>query len=333
MDVTIKDIARECGVNVSTVSRSLSGSYGVREQTRQQVLEAAKRMNYRPNRVARAMATGKSQTLALVISDVRNPFFAELARGAEDAAYAAGFDLILCNSDLDAGKQMQYIRSLIGKRVDGIVMNSVTPLSRSERAELGGYGVPIVVLNRVAGLEGFSSVAADNVAGGRMAGEYLIGMGHRQIGHLTGRKLQGNLNDRTLGFLEAVEAAGAVEVELLRGQHSMEGGYELTHVLMGRPMNITAIFAANDAMAFGAIRALMELGKQVPREISLIGFDNVELGAIVHPPLTTIQQPKYEMGKAAVEILLSRRDALDLPEHRVLGVRLIERQSTRRISG
>lgn len=331
MDVTLKDLARECGVNVSTVSRSLSGSYGVNAETRKRVLNAAERLNYRPNRVARAMATGKSHTLALVISDVRNPFFAELARGAEDAAFAAGYDLILCNSDLDPAKQLHYIRTLIGKRVDGIAMNAVTPLSRDEQAELASYGVPIVLLNRVAGSEAFSSVAADNLQGGLLAGNHLIALGHRCLGHLTGPRRQGNVNDRTSGFLKAAESAAGVEVHVLRGAHTMQGGYELARLLLERHPQVTAVFAANDAMAFGAIRALTEAGRRIPEDISLIGYDNVELSAIVQPPLTTIHQSKSELGRAAVQMLLSHTGKSALPEHRVLGVRLIERHSCRPI--
>jgi DNA-binding LacI/PurR family transcriptional regulator len=329
MDVTIKDIARACGVDVSTVSRSLSGSYGVKESTRRKVVEAAKRLKYRANHVARTMATGRSNTYGLMISDIRNPFFSELARGAEDAAYAAGCELILCNADLDPAKQMRYLHSLIGKRVDGIVINSVAPLSAAERAELAEFAVPIVLLNRMAGSSKFSTVVADNREGGALAARHLLGLGHRKIGHITGPNLQGNLNDRTHGFLKAVGKKAAVQV--LRGQHSMEGGYELTRRLMEQLPGMTALFAANDAMAFGAIRALSEMGKRIPTDVSLVGFDNVDMAAIVHPPLTTVHQPKYETGKAALEILLNLRESPETMEHRVLGVRLIERESCRRL--
>ena len=149
MAVTIKDVARESGVNVSTVSRALNGGYGVHRDTREHVMAVAARLNYRPNRVARGLVTGRSHTLGLVVSDIRNPFFAELARGAEDAARGASCDLVLCNGDLDPDKQMSYVRSLIEKRVDGILMNSVARLSRKQQQELASCGVPIVLLNRV----------------------------------------------------------------------------------------------------------------------------------------------------------------------------------------
>ena len=148
MAVTIKDVARESGVNVSTVSRALNGEYGVHADTREHVVAVAERLRYRPNRVARGLVTGRSHTLALVVSDIRNLFFAEVARGAEDAAYRAGYDLVLCNSDLDAEKQMRYVQSLMEKRVDGILMNSVAALSKKQQEQLSGIGVPIVLLNR-----------------------------------------------------------------------------------------------------------------------------------------------------------------------------------------
>src|SRR6266567_1020622 len=150
MAITIKDVARESGVNVSTVSRALNGEYGVHAETREHVQAVAQRLSYRPNRVARGLVTGKSHTLGLVVSDIRNMFFAEVARGAEDAAYRAGYDLVICNSDLDAEKQMRYVQSLAEKRVDGILMNSVAELSKKQVEQLSGIGVPIVLLNRAA---------------------------------------------------------------------------------------------------------------------------------------------------------------------------------------
>ena len=327
---TIKDVARESGVNISTVSRALNNSYGVHPRTVQRVMAAAKRLNYRPNRVARGLVTGRSHSLGLIVSDIRNPFFAEIARGAEDAARAAGCDLVLCNSDLDAEKQMGYVRSLLSKRVDGILMNSVSALSRKHQAELAACGVPIVLLNRSAPSRLFSTVCADNERGGALAARYLLERGHRKIAHLTGPRRHGNLSDRARGFVRALKSARpAVEPVILRGNYNYTGGAELTHQLLDQHPDITAIFAANDIMAFGVVRAAMERGLRIPEDVSLIGFDNIEFASILHPPLTTIHQPKYEIGYAAVEILLrlAQSKSKAAPEHRILGVELIERQS------
>ena len=332
MPVTIKDVARESGVNISTVSRALNDEYGVHPDTREHVVAVANRLKYRPNRVARGLVTGRSHTLALVVSDIRNPFFAEVARGAEDAARAGGCDLVLCNSDLDASKQMQYIHSLLEKRVDGILMNSVAVLTRAQQKDLDRCPVPIVLLNRAASRKTFSTVCADNEAGGALAAEYLLRLGHRAIGHISGPHHHGNMTGRARGFLNAILVSGIdLEPIVLHGENSFPGGYELTGQLLRQHPHVTAIFAANDIMAFGAARAIYESGRRIPDDVSLIGFDNVELSSVVHPPLTTIHQPKYEIGKIAVEILLklAQKNSNRKPEDRVLGVELIERQSCR----
>lgn len=319
---------------MSTVSRSLNGSYGVNEETRQKIIEAARRLNYVPNRVARGLATGRSQSLALLISDIRNPFFAEVARGAEDAAFASGYDLILGNADLDRERQMLYLRSLVAKRVDGLIINSVSGLEESEVDELLDYGVPIVLLNRSDNVQNLSTVSCDNFEGGFLAGQHLIGLGHRNIAHLSGPRQHGNLTERAKGFMRAIHQAGeAVRAVVLHGDQNHLGGYLLTRKLLASQPAITGISTANDAMAFGVIRALLEHGKKIPADISLIGFDNLELAAILQPPLTTVHQPKYEMGEAAVQILVRQIVRPESgPEHRVLGVQLVERESCRRIN-
>jgi LacI family transcriptional regulator len=333
MPVTIKDIARQSGVNISTVSRALNDAYGVHQETRRHVLAVAARLNYRPNRVARGLATGRSHTLALIVSDIRNPFFAEVARGAEDAARAGGCDLVLCNSDLDPGKQMEYVASLLEKQVDGILMNSVTDLNRKQQDQLAASGVPIVLLNRSAASKSFSTVCADNEAGGVLAAQYLLRLGHQNIAHLTGPRRHGNMTDRARGFLRVLKATNPPRrLTVLHGENSFLGGYTLAKKLLLQQPEVSAIFAANDLIAFGAIRAMLELGRRVPEDISLIGFDNVDLAGVVHPPLTTIHQPKYEMGRAAVETLLrlARNKDKPVPEHLLLGVELIERESCRK---
>ena len=329
MPITIKDVARESGVNVSTVSRALNGEYGVHAGTREHVLAVAKRLRYRPNRVARGLVTGRSHTLALVVSDIRNPFFAEVARGAEDAAYAAGYDLVLCNSDLDAEKQLRYVQSLLEKRVDGILMNSVAALGKKQVEQLSAIGLPIVLLNRSAPRNAFSTICADNGAGGALAGSYLWKLGHRKIAHLTGPRRHGNMTERAQGFARSLLAARKpVRPVVLHGRNNFQGGVELAQKLLATHPGVTAIFAGSDMMAFGVIRALTAAGRRIPDDVSVIGFDNVELSAIVNPSLTTIHQPKYEIGQAAVEILLRLAGgAHQAPEHRLFGVRLVERRS------
>jgi LacI family transcriptional regulator len=330
---TLKDVARLAGVNVSTASRALAGGYGVKDKTRRKVLAIAQQLNYRPNSIARGLVTGKSRTIGMLVSDIRNLFFAEFARGAEDAAYAAGYDVVLCNSDLDPEKQWAYLRSLREKRVAGILMNSVSNFSEDQQDELARYGVPIVLLNRPAGaVQRFSTVSADNLIGGELAANYLIGLGHRIIAHLTGPRHHGNLTARCQGFLKACQSSTAkIKPIVLYGEQTYTGGYEMTNKLLSQHRDVTGIFAANDTMAFGVLRALQERGLSVPGDISLLGFDNLELSGIISPPLTTINQPKYELGRAAVEILLNQTNSETewSPEHRLFGVNLVERKSCR----
>ena len=316
-------------MDVSTVSRSLNGSYGIHKETREKVLAIAAELNYRPNRVARGLATGRSHTVGLVVSDIRNPFFAEIARGAEDAAFAAGCDLVLCNSDLDAEKQMHYIQSLLDKRVDGLVMNSVGSLDRSQQEFLAGSGVPVVLLNRPRSDSNFSTVTADNPEGGFRAASHLMQFGHLRIAHLTGPRDDGNLRERSRGFLRALAGHAGASPIVVHGDHTFAGGFAMMSALLRNDPAVTAVFAGNDVIAFGAVRAILEAGLRVPDDISIVGFDDIELASVIHPPLTTVRQPKYETGKAAIEILLAGadRNRPSLPEHRVLDIELIERQS------
>ncbi len=321
-------------MDVSTVSRALNGRAGVRKEVRERILTAAARLNYRPNLVARGLVTGKSNTIGLLVSDIRNPFFAESTRGAEDAAHQAGLDIVLCNSDLDPAKQMRYFLSLLDKRVGGIVMNSVAPLTPADRKRIASSGTPVVLFSRAPQSSIFSTVTCDNERGGYLAGEYLAGLGHTIVAHFTGAVHHPNLDDRWKGFVKGMERAGSgVKPVLLTGTHHSRGGSEMVERLLKNHPKVTAIFAASDTIAFGAARALYAAGVRIPDDISLMGFDDVEHASIMHPPLTTISTPIYEMGKAAVEVLIGQINRKDLvPEHRKFGVRLVERESCRNLA-
>lgn len=324
----LQDVADATGVTLATASRALNGAYGVHPDTRKRVLEAAAHLDYKANRFARGLVTGRSNAIGLIISDIRNSYFADMARGAEDAAYIAGLDILLCNSDVDSGKQMHYINSLIEKRVDGIIMNSVATLSKEEQEYISASGIPVVLLNRAADNTLFSTVCADNERGGRLMAECLLNHGHRNIVHFTGPRNNSNLSLRTKGFLEGLRQAGKVEASVVHGLHTMEGGYQMAKNLLRSPGKVTAISTANDTVAFGVIKAALEMGVEIPGDISLGGFDDVELAALVHPPLTTVRQPKYEIGAAALEMVTKLASSKHrVPEHRVLGVELIKRAS------
>jgi LacI family transcriptional regulator len=334
--VTLKKIAEEAGVDVSTVSRALAGTYGVRKDTRERVLEVARKFQYRPNLIARGLVTGHSQSIGLLISDIRNPFFAEVARGAEDAAFRAAHDLVLCNSDLNQPKQMRYIRSLLDKNVTGIIMHSVTTLGAGERDELAGCGVRIVLLDRQGTTQPFSTVSADNHLGGLLAAQHLIELGHRVIAHLNGPRQHTTFAERSRGFLEAVQQSGEkVATISMNSDPTSLCGYEMTRKLLAENRDVTGIVAGNDLIALGAMRAATECGVSIPDDLSVIGYDNIDVCDLIHPPLTTIHQPKYEMGQAAVEMLLqssNKTDETRVTEHRLFGVTLVQRQSCKPVN-
>lgn len=327
---TIRDVARETGLDISTVSRCLSGKSSVHPETRERVLAVAERLNYLPNRFARGLVTGVSHTLGLIISDIRNPFFAELARGVEDAAYSAGFDLVVCNSDLDPVKHSRYMSSLASKGVDGLIVNWAAKMDTAKEEELLSYGVPIVLLSSPAGIRKLPTVSIDNEQGGFLVGSYLLKLGHRRLALLTGPEDQSHIVERQRGFLKALDdSARRASAVVLHGDQTFLGGYRLAWRVISDHPEITAVFTHNDAMAFGALKAFAEVGRRVPEEISVVGFDNVDISQMVQPALTTIEQPKYEIGKAAVEVLLTSngRSKLAKPINRIFGVNLIERQS------
>lgn len=330
MAVTLKDISREAGVDIATVSRALNGSYGVHKRTREKVLAVARQLNYRVNLVARELAVGKSHTIGLLVPDLGNHFVTEVVRGAEDIAYAAGYHILLCHSYLDSAREAQYMRSLLDKRVEGILMHSVQTLSHAEVDELNNSGIPVVLLCRPPSATTFSGVCVNHFEGGMLVGEHLRELGHRKMAVLSGPRGHGNFAEQTKGFLKATSSVDGPPPIVMNGPPSFEGGYRMARKLIEQNADVTGIFAANDVTAFGVMRAAKEGGLRIPEDVSLVGFNNVELADVVNPPLTTIHQPKYEMGQAAVEILLSlaKNGLQRVPEQREFGVRLVQRRST-----
>lgn len=332
--VTLQSVAKAAGVTIATASRSLNDLYGVHPETRARVLRMAEKMHYTPNQFARGLVTGRSNMIGLIVSDVRNSYFAEVARGVEDAALEAGRDVMLCNSDLNAERQMKLILSLLDKRAEAIIMNSVATLSSKDQMQIAAAGVPIVLLNRTGEHTRFSTVSADNEKGGALAAEYLISNGHKNVINLTGPRRHTNLARRSAGFLAVMNRLRGAKVNTVHAIHTLEGGYEAGREFFRNLNGATAVFAGNDAMAFGVMRAAIELNFNIPKDISLIGFDDVELASLSFPPLTTIHQPKYEAGRAAFEIvnqLLNSKKRT--PRHQVLDVNLVERSSVAQLKG
>ncbi len=337
--VTIQDVAARSGVSISTVSRVVTGAVAVEPATSERVREAISALGYRPNLLARSFRRRVTHTIGLLVPDNSTPFFAELARTIEDAGFAEGYSVVLCNSDLSAVKQETYIDVLLANRVDGLILVSsglIPTVGRHDAvARILDAGAPCVVVDRDLGETPVDQVLVDNDQGGYLAGEHLIALGHRRIACLVGPSDLTPSAGRIAGFQRALADAGlAVAAEgLVRGNGRPDGGSAAALQLLERGVvgagDVTAIFAFNDQMATGAIGALQRAGCRVPQDVSVIGFDDIPQSAAIFPALTTIAQPIAEMGSIGVRLLLDRIARRDAPHQRVrLSTRLVVREST-----
>ncbi|HEY8348087.1 MAG TPA: LacI family DNA-binding transcriptional regulator [Symbiobacteriaceae bacterium] len=336
MAVTIKDVAREAGVGLATVSRVLNNSGPVSPETRERVLAAARALGYVPNLHARSLVSRATGTVGLIIPDITNPFFPAVTRGVEDAASQAGYTVFLCNTDNDPAKEETDVRKLRERCVDGIIF--VGSQARRKRLErLLQDGIPVVVTDREVPDLDADSVLVDNNWGARAAVRHLIDLGHTRIAHAAGHRQTPTGQDRYAGYCAALEEAGLPVDESLVfwGEFTIESGIQAGQVLLGRSPRPTAVFAGNDLIALGVIRAAREAGLRVPEDLSVVGFDDIPLAALVSPPLTTVRQPAYEMGRLAMTMLLERMSGrvTGAGRHHVFRPELILRGSTRPRSG
>lgn len=307
MRPTIRDVARAAGVGQATVSRVLNNSGYVKPETRQRVVEAASALGFVPSSLARGLVRHATDTVGLIIPDITNPFFPAVTRGMEDAASEAGYTVFLCNTDNDPAMEALDVRRFRERRVDGIIFVGTT--DRRELVEsLLAEGVPVVLTDRGVSDLDVDSVLVDNAAGALAACRHLIDLGHRRIAHVAGAPHTRTGQDRWNGYRRALESAGMVyEEALVRcGDYTLGSGYRIGKELLNMGSRPTAVFAANDLMAFGVLQAAAEAGLSVPDDLSLVGFDDVQMASMVQPGLTTVRQPAYEMGRLAMTMLLER---------------------------
>lgn len=300
---TIGDVAHRAGVSTATVSRVLSGAVPSRPQTRDRVLAAVGQLGYRPSRVARSLKLRRTQTIGAIVTDVENPYFAEVIRAVEDAARDLGYTLLLCNGAEDPEREAAYLEVLVEHRVDGVIV-ATSGVGQRHAGWLVTSPVPIVMMNSAAPVRGISAILSDNRLGGRLAAEHLLQLGHRRIGHITAPAANAAGAERWAGVQDALRAAGeGASAALVEGDGHVAGGERAMDELLARPAGVTGVVCYNDLTAIGALRSLRAHGRKVPREMSVIGFDDLDLAAYVDPPLTTIVQRKAEMGRWAVQHL------------------------------
>lgn len=333
MKVTIKDIARLAGVSTATVSKVVNGKdERISEATRQRVLKVIEEQHYVPNRVASSMVTKQTKTLGLVIPDIANPFFPELARGAEDYAQEAGYTLILCNSDNELDKEDTYIAMLQEKMVDGLIFTASSRRTEVSSA-LSRVRIPVITVDRqIEGLSAQSKIVVDNDRGAFKAVDHLIRRGYRKIFHLAGPMTSRPAKQRYAGYLQAHERHALLPPEghLLEGEYVPSWGVAAVERLIADGKDFDAVFCDNDLIAIGAMKTLIRAGYRVPEDVGVVGYDDIYLAALVNPGLTTVRQPIYEMGNSAARQLIAMiEDNPKESQEITLATELVVRESTR----
>jgi LacI family transcriptional regulator len=290
---TIDDVAARSGMSTATVSRVLSGSAPARPATRERVLAAARELDYRPSGIARALKRRETRILGLVITDVTNPFYPQIVRAVEEAAHARGYGILLADAGDDSARELEHLDLLVERRVDGIIVAS-SRMTRRHSARMRAVTVPVVLINATTG-GGLAAVTTAHRLGARRAAEHLLGLGHVRIGHISAPAEHAASRLRRQGVRDAVDAV------VVDGDGGVEGGAQAVAALLRS--GVTGIVAYNDLTAIGALRGLRQAGALVPKDVSVIGFDDIEMAAWTDPPLTTIRQPTDALGQWAVDRL------------------------------
>ena len=307
-NVTLKDVARRSGVSAMTVSRVINGGERVSPQTRQKVEETIAELGYVPSRVARGLIRQKTHTLALIVPDVANPFFTLIVRGAEDVARRADYRIILCDTRADLTIERDVIEEMIAHRVEGIAIAPVSDRSRPHLRRLTKYGVPFVLVDRTVPGVDADVVIGDSAGGARRLLEHLIGLGHRRIGLIVESDEVSTARDRREGYEQALRAAGLpVDPDLIvRATVDPDGGFDGMRRLLELRQPPTAVFTVNNLVALGAIEAVRAQGLEVPDDIALVCFDDIEYASRLYPFLTVMAQPAETLGALATQLLLDR---------------------------
>ncbi|KLN66633.1 substrate-binding domain-containing protein [Vibrio sp. VPAP30] len=307
---TMKDIARVAGVSTSTVSHVINKSRFVSEEISERVNNAARELNYRPSALARSLKVNRTKTIGMLVTTSTNPFFGEVVKGVERSCYQQGYSLILCNTEGDHERMRESINTLLQKRVDGLIL--MCSSLEGERLEVFEQyqDIPVVVMDWGPMLFTSDKIQDNSLRGGYLAAKHLIESGHKQIGCITGPLVKHQAQMRYEGYKRALNEAGLVFKAnwIIESDFECEGGYDAFNKMVAKGPLPSAIFVCNDMMAMGVINAANEQGIRIPQDLSIIGYDDIHIAKFMSPSLSTIHQPKYRLGKAAVEALLKKLD-------------------------
>jgi LacI family transcriptional regulator len=306
--VTILQVARHAGVSATTVSHVLSGNRPVAAATRERVERAIGELGFRPNGLARSLRTRRSHTVGLLLPDITNPWYPVLSRGLQDALAADGYHAFLCNTDADEDREVEFLDDLVDRRVDGIVLAAPRVPAGRVCATILRRGIALVVAGNVGDWPGADMIVGDDVGAAAAATRHLLDRGHRRVAHVAGTPGMHVAADRLDGYRRALDEAGVAHDPALvvAADFTRAGGAVAMRALLALPEPPTAVFAANDLLAIGALDVIREHGLTVPGDVALVGFDDIDAAALMSPPLTTVVNPAYEWGQTAGRVLLDR---------------------------
>jgi LacI family transcriptional regulator len=331
MNVTIYDVAREANVSMATVSRVVNGNPNVKPSTRKKVLEAIERLGYRPNAVARGLASKKTTTVGVIIPDISNIFFAELARGIEDIATMYKYNIILSNSDQNKEKELHLLNTMLAKQVDGILFMGGN-ITEEHVNEFQKSPVPIVLAATIEPNNTIPSVNIDYEQAAFEAVAHLLEKGNKRVAYVTG-PTDDPINQKKLaGYRRALETHGLTYDEdlIIEGDNSYDSGIEAYEKIAELAEKPTAVFAGTDEMALGIIHGAQDHGVRIPDQLEVVGFDNTRLATMVRPRLTTVMQPMYDIGAVAMRLLTKYMNKENVENHIVVLPHRIEyRESTK----
>ncbi|SRR6266498_235524 len=327
---TVLDVAKRAGVAPITVSRVINNSGYISQATRERVEAAVKELRYVPNTIARGLRSKRTRTLALVVTDITNPYFTLMARGVEDVAGDANYTVVYCNTDESEAKEEKYANILAQRQVDGVLLVPACGNVKTIKFLLSN-DINVVALDRRVSEVEIDSVRSDSEEGAYRLVKLLIELGHKQIAVVTGPRDVSTSIDRVAGYRRALAEAGLIENELIYyGEFNQDSGYEFTQQAMMHSPKPTAIFGVNNFITIGIIKALRDLMMDVPGDVSVVGFDDLPESMLLSPFLTVAAQPAYEMGRTAAELLLKRisGELTGEPQKLVLPTQVIQREST-----
>ncbi len=331
---TISDVAKRAGVSTMTVSRVINNSGYISQETRERVEQAVAELGYVPNALARSLRFKQTKTLALVLTDIANPFFTTIARGVEDTASEHGFSVMFCNTDESQDEEVEYLNVLLQKQVDGVLL--VPACSSPESiAMIQDRGVPVVLLDRRVRGAQVDVVHGDSEGGAYQLTRHLLELGHRRIALLSGPENVSTAADRVAGYCRALCEAGLQPDRNLmyHMQFSQDAGYQMAMQALAQSPQPTALFAGNNFIAIGALRAVHENGLRIPQDISIVVFDDLPASLVMEAFLTVVDQSPYDLGQRATELLLNRLagEGPEEPQEIVLPVQMTVRQSSGRV--